>query len=57
MTNSQDIRSTEEGRSKKTYQSPQLRVYGNIGEITQGTGRRGNEDSANPAGGGTKSLP
>lgn len=42
--------------TKKSYQSPQLRIYGDIREVTQGTGHHGNKDSpSNP--GGHKSLP
>lgn len=35
-----------EGRpAKKPYHSPQMRIYGNIREVTQGSGSNGNRDS------------
>jgi len=54
LNNSQAV---EESRSaKKPYQSPQMRIYGNIREVTQGTGHNSNRDSpSNPA--SHKSLP
>lgn len=52
-----DSEAVEEGSSaKKPYQSPQMRIYGNIREVTQGTGHNSARDSpTNP--GGRKSLP
>jgi len=42
--------------AKRSYQSPQLRIYGDIREVTQGTGHNSARD-ANPAAGAHKSLP
>ena len=41
---------------KRSYQTPQLRIYGDIREVTQGTGHNSSRDSpSNPV--AHKSLP
>jgi hypothetical protein len=42
---------------RKAYRSPELRVYGNIREITQGLGNNKTRDGRGPNGAGFKSLP
>jgi hypothetical protein len=53
---SQTTDSVDGGLAKKSYQSPQLRIYGNIREVTQGPGNRVNRDFQH-SGAGFKSLP
>jgi hypothetical protein len=43
--------------ARKEYRSPELRVYGNIREITQGLGKNTTFDGGGPMGAGFKSLP
>jgi hypothetical protein len=57
-TTNTSVDEVEGGTAKKTYQSPQMRIYGNIREVTQGPGRRGNFDTPGARGGDhLKSIP
>ena len=49
--NAERVHDTVNGDSgKRPYQSPEFRIYGDIREVTQGSGTKGNFDSpSNPA--------
>jgi hypothetical protein len=55
--NSKSTTSHEERSARKPYLTPQLRVYGNIREITQGLGANRTMDGQGGGAKGFKSLP
>ena len=57
VQNMSDVAETSNGDSaKRSYQSPELRIYGDIREVTKGTGHNSLRDSpSNPV--AHKSLP
>jgi len=54
---SQAVEAVDDGSAKKPYQSPQIRVYGNIREVTQGFGNNRRRDGGGSGARGFKSLP